>query len=147
MVQQISGPSRFPDNPRATAFVSRSNVLAKYKEPPSAIYVIPQSSLNCGYYLPKKINALSGNTYTFIYERKQTHDMLIAPLSYQFRFNKPCLPYEKYIDTLYKYNTYKMRNRKNTAPTISGATLKRSDSFADIRLHKLMEIFNISQTE
>lgn len=125
------------------------SVFFQSKTEKNAIYVCPNEIPNCGYILPISNNSLSGNTYTFIYEKKYNCELFIAPISKRRQFSKTFVSYEKYTRKHKKYinrrhsenNMHKMRNIQCNGYTNN---LVKTKSYPNLGvLNKLMEIFNI----
>jgi hypothetical protein len=131
------------------------SIFFQSKPEKNAIYVSPNTLPNYGYMLPISEKKLSGNTYTFIYEKKYNCELFIAPVSRRRHFSKTFVSYEKYIR---KHNKYMNRrhSEKNIRSTRSMRNISCNDPMPILVktksspnlgvLNKLMEIFDISSS-
>jgi hypothetical protein len=149
-----------------------SQLFFTYKQEKNAIYVAPHISANYGYIMPISNRALSGNTYTFIYQRKRGCEIFIAPISQRKQFSKAFVSYKKYNKKLQKYLDKRRTKSYTNIIEIPKQTIeiKKSHTFSDLRIYpepelnyieenlenkvrkslgvvnKMMEIFNITPT-
>jgi len=134
-----------------TNLESRSfQLFFNYNPEQNAIYIAPTST-NYGYILPISERALTSNTYTFIYAKKQNCEMFITPISYRKRFSKTFVSYKKYNKKLKQYLSKKRSKSYTNMIEISKHTIvvKKSHTYSDFQkslggLNKIMEIFNIT---
>jgi len=125
------------------------SIFFKSKPEKNAIYVFPNTLPNYGYMLPISEKKLSGNTYTFIYEKKYNCEIFIAPVSRRRHFSKTFVSYSKYIRKHNKYMNRRhsennMRCARNIPYNDSISNLVKTNSSPNLGvLNKLMEIFDI----
>jgi hypothetical protein len=152
-----------------------SQLFFKYKQEKNAIYVVPHISANYGYILPISNRSLTGNTYTFIYQRKPNCELFIAPISHRKHFSKTFVSYKKYSKKLQKYLDkrrtakisgfqkgavgYQENSVERSSKEFKSYTnmieipkqhieIKKSYSYQDLGgLNKIMDIFDISPSD
>uniref|UniRef100_A0A6C0HHA4 Uncharacterized protein n=1 Tax=viral metagenome TaxID=1070528 RepID=A0A6C0HHA4_9ZZZZ len=119
-----------------------SQIFFKYEQERNAIYVSPAISNNYGFILPISISRpLSGNTSTFIYERKRGCEMFIAPVSRCQDFSKAFVSYNKYNQKLNNH-IRQIRSEQNLVSWGHASKLKKTYSLPDLGvINKLTQIF------
>jgi len=119
-----------------------SHIFFKYKHERNAIYVSPAILDNYGFILPMPCGRpLSGNTYTFIYERKRGCEMFIAPISTRRHFSKTFVSYKKYNKKLNNY-IRQIRSEQNMTNISNAGKIKKTYSLPDLGImNKLVQIF------
>jgi hypothetical protein len=124
-----------------------SPLFFTYKQEKNAIYVVPHISANYGYILPISNRSLTGNTYTFIYQRKPNCELFIAPISHRKHFSKTFVSYKKYSKKLQKYLD-KRRTASYTNMIEIPKPMTKAFSYQDLGgLNKIMDIFDISPAD
>lgn len=122
-----------------------SEIFFKYKPEKNAIYVSPAISSNYGYIFPISNRSLTGNTYTFIYQRKRSCEMFIAPIPQRRNFSKAFVSYEKYNRKLQKYMLRIKSDRDMRYNAPQPISMKKTQSCSDLgSIRKMMQIFDIS---
>lgn len=109
----------------------------------NAIFICPYVSMNCGYYLRTSSRVLSGNTYNFICEQKPNMEIFIAPFAERHYFSKEFVSYPEYKKKLAIYNKY-IQSQHHNAIGHDVQNIKKNDTYSDLGLLKLLEIFGDS---